>query len=197
MKGTDILITLNTPLVIHPESSGAEDVDCPSTCAASEALETFMHFLRTFSINDWGLFGEWSLNCNWLLLPSCTQAKSRMWTWEPNVSIWGQPFASSWAVVHRSDCGAIHIRTTASRVSQRSGTPTAYLSTSYTPDVLALNKSTATDRREALPMFNWLSKCTFVMIINILRYNNVSTWGYSRWMLGLHNCSLSLGFIQT
>jgi len=58
MKGTDILITLNTPLVIHPESSGAEDVDCPSTCAASEALETFMHFLRTFSINDWGLFGE-------------------------------------------------------------------------------------------------------------------------------------------
>mmetsp|Transcript_39995 Transcript_39995/g.67063 ORF Transcript_39995/g.67063 Transcript_39995/m.67063 type:complete len:209 (-) Transcript_39995:258-884(-) len=62
--GTDILITMNTPLTIHPSSRAAADglsAPQPSTCAA-DALQLFMHALRTLQIYDWGLFGEPSVN---------------------------------------------------------------------------------------------------------------------------------------
>ena len=55
-KDTDILLTVNTPVEVSPESSIAELGDAPLR-AAGEARALFFHALKTFKINDWGLFG--------------------------------------------------------------------------------------------------------------------------------------------
>ena len=55
-KDTDILLTVNTPVEVSPESSISELGDAPLR-AAGEARALFFHALKTFKINDWGLFG--------------------------------------------------------------------------------------------------------------------------------------------
>eukprot|EP00440_Ansanella_granifera_P033918 gb/GFBE01036797.1/.p1 GENE.gb/GFBE01036797.1/~~gb/GFBE01036797.1/.p1 ORF type:complete len:188 (+),score=32.74 gb/GFBE01036797.1/:1-564(+) len=49
---TDILITLNDPVTISPESSSAS-----APAPDSEAEAAFARILRSFRINDWALFG--------------------------------------------------------------------------------------------------------------------------------------------
>mmetsp|Transcript_1532 Transcript_1532/g.3100 ORF Transcript_1532/g.3100 Transcript_1532/m.3100 type:complete len:202 (+) Transcript_1532:172-777(+) len=58
--GTDILVTMNTPLTIHPNSRAAADgISAPpsSSSTSHDALQLFMLTLRTLHIHDWGLFG--------------------------------------------------------------------------------------------------------------------------------------------
>eukprot|EP00931_Biecheleriopsis_adriatica_P039642 TRINITY_DN22658_c0_g1_i1.p1 TRINITY_DN22658_c0_g1~~TRINITY_DN22658_c0_g1_i1.p1 ORF type:complete len:213 (+),score=49.92 TRINITY_DN22658_c0_g1_i1:79-639(+) len=52
-QSTDILITLNDPVAIDPESSSAS---APAADSRAEAI--FSSVLRSFRIVDWNLFGE-------------------------------------------------------------------------------------------------------------------------------------------
>ncbi|CAE7720544.1 rangrf [Symbiodinium sp. CCMP2592] len=50
---TDILITLNDPVHVDPDSSSAE-----APVPSEPAEDVFRMLLRSFRITDWGLFGE-------------------------------------------------------------------------------------------------------------------------------------------
>lgn len=55
--GTDLLITMNTPLTVSAGSRAAADNVQTSAAAAAAAKTQFAHFLRSLHIKDWGLFG--------------------------------------------------------------------------------------------------------------------------------------------
>lgn len=55
--GTDLLITMNTPLTVSTDSRAAANNVQTSAAAAASAQAQFAHFLRSLHIKDWGLFG--------------------------------------------------------------------------------------------------------------------------------------------
>jgi hypothetical protein len=52
--GTDILITLNNPVVIQPTSAVSEAANAQRP--ADEAMQLFRTILHSFNIIDWSLF---------------------------------------------------------------------------------------------------------------------------------------------
>ena len=53
---TDILISFNAPVIINEESSSAKNVQDTTPPQESPAI-LFQNVLKTFTIQDWGLFG--------------------------------------------------------------------------------------------------------------------------------------------
>ena len=56
--GSDLLITLNTPIFISESSSAAEQVGAGAQLLHAAAPALFSNILRSLRIVDWGLFGE-------------------------------------------------------------------------------------------------------------------------------------------
>ena len=52
--GTDILVTLNNPIQIHPDSSTSSAAGAQPS--ADETMRVFRQILGTFAILDWNLF---------------------------------------------------------------------------------------------------------------------------------------------
>eukprot|EP01027_Heterolobosea_sp_BB2_P011451 GEZU01016660.1.p1 GENE.GEZU01016660.1~~GEZU01016660.1.p1 ORF type:complete len:160 (+),score=26.60 GEZU01016660.1:56-535(+) len=53
---TEILITFNDPVAIHPESSSAHAT--PVGANVTESVKFFTDVIRSFKINDWSLFQD-------------------------------------------------------------------------------------------------------------------------------------------
>jgi hypothetical protein len=58
---SEILITVNEPIVIHPESSSATffntTIPSASFSGSTSALDLFRNILLSFRVVDWSLFG--------------------------------------------------------------------------------------------------------------------------------------------
>jgi hypothetical protein len=55
--GTDVLITMNTPLTVSKDSRAAAANVQASAAVFAAAREDFVHLLRSLDIKDWRLFG--------------------------------------------------------------------------------------------------------------------------------------------
>jgi hypothetical protein len=53
----DLVVTLNTPIVIHPASSAAADAGAGQQQGHARAPALFAAMLRSLAIVDYGLFG--------------------------------------------------------------------------------------------------------------------------------------------
>lgn len=56
--GSDLLITLNTPIFINDISSAAEQVEAGAQKMHTAAPALFAQILKSLKIVDWGLFGD-------------------------------------------------------------------------------------------------------------------------------------------